>query len=157
MPLPSSATDKFMESCKLILTWPPLGVLLCGLANALLYERGGQLFNGHLFPLLFCLIGLPILGGGLTHEKPHFTIAILTFGSILPLNDTPPISIGLAPFYWTWAALREGTQPTWATLMVVFPISLAFAIVAVAVMFVPYSILVLLGWAARLKLTKHYH
>jgi len=115
------------------------------------------MFAGRIIPLLCCLIGLPIIAGGFTREGPFVTSAILAFGSVLPLNDVPPIPSGLWAFYWTWAALREGKQSVWAVLIIQFPIALAFAAVAFAVMFMPTAALVLLGWYARLGLMKHHN
>lgn len=115
------------------------------------------MFGGHIIPFLCCLIGLPIIAGSAIRKKPFVTIAILTFGSVPPLNHIPPISIGLAPLYWTWIALHEATQPILATLMIELPLSLLFAAVAFVVMFIPYSALVFLGWHARHELTKHHY
>jgi hypothetical protein len=123
-----------------ILKWPLWGVLVCGVVNSLLWERGAELFRGHPSPLLFwfSLIILPIIGGFVTTEKPLFTAFVFAFGCIPPVNDMPPMSIGLWPFYWTWAVLFGKLQPTdWYDWLKSFLFTFGFTGVSLAVMSLP--------------------
>jgi hypothetical protein len=130
-----------------ILAWPLWGVLLCGLVNVLLYERGGQIFNRQAFPFLCCLIMLPVIGGFLTRKKPLFTAVAFAIGSVPPLNDMLPMSICLWPFYWAWA--HHGP---WVGWFVVFPFVLVLTAVTLIAMTIPYAALVCIGWCTRCTL-----
>ncbi len=134
---------------KRILAWPLRGVLLCGMANALLCERGGDLFPRSLFPILVCVFALPVIAGFLTPERPLFTVFVFAFSSGIPfVNDMPPIVIGLWPFYWIWTTLHGRTDPLW---LIELPVVVVFTAGAIILMSVPYMSLVGAGWAARLK------
>jgi hypothetical protein len=130
-----------------IRTWPLSGVLLCGVANVLLFERGGNFFQGHGYIFLTCLIALPIVGGLVTSEKPFFTAAVLALGSVPPLNDMPPMSIVMWPFY----ELENGGFFTW---LVHLPYGLAFTAVAGGMMFFAYVLPVLFGWSLKRTVVK---
>jgi len=141
---PLSVNNLLRRQILRIRTWPLSGVLLCGVANVLLFERGGNFFQGHGYILLMCLVALPIVGGLVTSEKPFFTAAILALGSFPPLNDMRPISIVLMPFYGIGTAGLFG----W---LIQLPFALAFTTVSLAMMSLPYLLLVSLGRIVKLK------
>ena len=118
--------------------------MLCGLANVLLYERGGQIFNGRAVPCLCCFIMLPVIGGFLTRKKPLFTAVALALGSVPPLNDILPMSICLWPFYWAWT-----NHGPWVAWFVEFPFVLVLTAGALIAMTIPYAALVSIGWRTR--------
>jgi hypothetical protein len=122
---------------------------MCGVANSLLWERGSELFARHPWPLFYCSIVLPIIGGFLTSEKPLFTIFVFAFSGGLPWNDMPPMSIGLWPFYWMCAEFYKAPL---FELVAQFAVTLMLAVVALGFMSVPYAALVLAGRSARIKL-----
>jgi hypothetical protein len=127
-------------------SWRLWGVVVCGLANVLLYERGGDFFTGHIALFVVCLLAVPIAAGFVTPEKPFFTVTILTLGSVPPLNA---ISIVLWPFYF---AISERTG--WLIWLAQLPVALAFTMVAFVCMSVPYAALVYVGWTAQLEIQK---
>jgi hypothetical protein len=71
------------------------------------------------------------------------------------VNDMPPMSIGLWPFYWTWAVLFGKLQPTdWYDWLKSFLFTFGFTGVSLAVMSLPYGALIALGGNARLKFAR---
>ena len=84
--------------------WRLWGVLFTGASSSLLFEHGGGIFQTHGTLLLRCLVVLPVMGGVLTPEKPAYTVVVFAVGSVPPLNDIPPIPIGL------WPLLQFGAQ-----------------------------------------------
>jgi hypothetical protein len=140
-----------------ILAWPLWGVLLCGVTNALLYERGGELFQGQMLAFLLCLVVLPIIGGFLTPEKPLFAALIFAFGSVPPLNDMAPMSIGLWPFYWSWTTLHGKIHVSWVTWLAQIPAVLVVTAAVLLAMSIPYAVLVCIGWRAKSCLARWFH
>ncbi len=137
---------------KRIYSWRLWCVLLCGVTNVLLYERGRELFQGHVVPLLLCLVVLPMIGGFLTPEEPLFTAVVFASGSVPPLPHMPPISIVLWPFYWICDVLHGKISGTW----VIYSFVVVSVITAgqLMVMSIPYGALVWVGWKAKLKFAK---
>jgi hypothetical protein len=86
---------------------------------------------------------LPVLAGILTPENPLFTAVVLALGSIPPLNDMPPISIGIWPIEW-FAKFHDRR-------FLEFPIVLILTTGTVMVMTIPYAALVAIGWRGKLK------
>ena len=108
---------------KLAMSWPIRGVLITGGLSCLVWVRGAYLFGGHIAPILLFIIALPIIGGMLTPEKPGYTVVVFAIGSYLPLNDVPPIPIGLLPFFRTYDVLSSGFyQSAWLVLLLGFPL-----------------------------------
>ena len=131
-----------------------VGVLACGIANGLLYERGSDLFVGH--PRLFylCLFSIPVLAGLLTPQTPAFTTAVLALTSYPPLNDMAPIPMILWPFYA--AAMTHYTTGLnhLFEVTIAFGMAAAIAMVAALLMCFPYGCLVYVGWTARIMSIK---
>jgi hypothetical protein len=137
---------------KQILAWPLWSVLLCGIANVLLWERGGEIFMGSLFPILLCVFALPVIAGFLNGGRLLFTVFVFAFSSGLPfVNDMPPIVIGLWPFYWIWTTLRGRTD---TSSLIELSIVLVLTAGALILMFVPYMFLVGAGRFARRKFSR---
>ena len=143
----SSASRPSHHSINLLLGWPLWGVLLNSTASALLFEHGGEMFIGHSTTLLLWLIGLPIIAGFLTPEKPPYTALVFAVGCVPPLNDMPPVPIGLWPFLWIFRILSHGPRlAAWATASAQLPFELAFPAWGIAMMFIAYPPPVYLGW-----------
>jgi hypothetical protein len=135
---------------KMLLGWPLWGVLIAGALSSFLWVSGAQLFNGHLTPVLGCIIAVPIIGGILTPERPAYTVVVFAVGSVPPLNDMPPIPIGLWPFFWAFDVLTSDLYPgKWQVLLPGVPGAFAVACSVAAVMCLPYAPLIFLGWAIR--------
>jgi hypothetical protein len=129
---------------KKILAWPLWTVLLSGMANALLWERGSDLFTHSPLSMLLCLFALPVVAGFLTSSGRRFTVFVFTFSSGFPLvSHMPPMVIGLWPFFLIWE-----TEIPW---VIKLPIVLVVTGGALILMSVPYMFLVGAGWIARRK------
>jgi hypothetical protein len=141
---PSSGTPAHVRFLK----WPLWGVLTTGATAPLLVEHGSELFQGHSLLLVLLLLSLPVIGGILTPEKPEFTIVIFAVGSVPPLNDIPPIPIGLWPFLWIRDVLSGRVHiTTWyAPFLMLAGVALSIAMMSFFV-----APLVGLGWWARGK------
>ena len=130
--------------------WRLGGVLACGMANGLLYERGSDLFDGHQRLLYLCLFSIPVLAGLLTPETPAFTTAVLALTSYPPLNDMEPIPTILWPFYAAAMAHQSTGLGHFFELMIVFVAAAGIAMIASLLMYIPYGCLVYVGWTARI-------
>jgi hypothetical protein len=66
------------------------------MANALVWERGGDIFSRNLLVILLCLFALAVAAGFLTPERALFTIFVFAFSGGMPFTtDMPPMTIGL--------------------------------------------------------------
>ena len=134
------------------LRWPLWGVLVSGTASSLLWEHGADLFSGHPAWLLLFLIGLPIIGGILTPDRPTYTIVIFAIGSFPPLSDIPPYPIGLWLLNCIRGVLsRDPYTTAWESLFIQLPIGLGLCTLALAMMSLAFAPLVYLGWCVRRK------
>jgi hypothetical protein len=130
--------------------WPLWGVLLSGALSSLLWVRGPELFKGHPLFLLACVVALPIVGGMSTPEHPFFTVTIFAVGSYPPLNDVPPIPVGLLPFAWAYSVVTSDMYASkWHVLLSGSVGVLAVTGIAMAVMAVLHGPLVYVGWKLR--------
>ena len=131
-----------------LLKWPLWGVLITGATAPLLVEHGSELFQGHSLLLVLLLLSLPFIGGILTPEKPEFTIVIFAVGTVPPLDDIPPIPIGLWPFLWIRDVLSGRVHiTTWyAPFLMLAGVALSIAMMSFFV-----APLVGLGWWVRGK------
>jgi hypothetical protein len=128
-----------------------LGVLLSGIANALLWEHP-EIFKGHGAPLLFCLIALPVIGGILTPEKPAYTGLIFVVGSVPPWFDIPSIPIGVWPLAFIYGILTQPLHRTnWEEVPAELPLLLGLFAFGLAQMAIFLGPLVFLGWLVRRK------
>ena len=134
--------------------WRLWGVLLCGIGNGLLFERGSHLFEGHQRLFFVWLISIPILAGVFTPEKPAFTTAVLALSSYPPLNDMGPVPIVLWPFYAAAMAHQTTGLNHFFEVTIVFVMAAAIAMVAALLMCFPYGCLVYVGWTARIMSIK---
>src|SRR5687767_11241857 len=73
------------------------GVLLCGMLNTLLWERGDLLFTD-VRSLLMTIALIALAAGFATPREPTFTTLALCIGSPLIFGHSP-IAMGLLPFY----------------------------------------------------------
>jgi hypothetical protein len=112
----------------------PVGRLLSGITNALLFAHAGDLFAAPSWVFLSFLIALPIIAGALTPQKPAYIVVVFLVGSVPALNDMTPVPIGLWPF--------------------LFPMFLAIYAAALLFTFIPSFVLVHLGWCLRLTLLR---
>ena len=133
----------------LMLHWSLWGVLLSGTISSLLFEHGSEIFREHLTTLIVCLMVLPVIGGMLTPERPAYTVLVFAIGSVPPLNDIPPIPIGLWPFFPFLLAREEFRPIDWHEVITALPSLVAIPAVAVTLMSVVYLPLVYLGWSIR--------
>ena len=77
-------------------------------------------------------------------SRPALVFAV---GCVPPLNDMPPVPIGLWPFLWIFRILSHGPRlAAWATASAQLPFELAFPAWGIAMMFIAYPPPVYLGW-----------
>jgi hypothetical protein len=133
----------------LALAWPLWGVLAAGILSSLLWVRGPDLFGGHRWELLSCLIAAPVAGGMLTPEKPKYTVIVFAVGSYPPLNDIGPIPPSIWPFVSIYQVLIKGEHAGILDLITSFPFAFALAALLTALSGLLLAPLVYLGWAIR--------
>lgn len=128
--------------------WDLWGVLLCGIASALLWEHGFGRFRAHF--LLPGLVALPVIGGCLTPEKPWYTVIVFAIGSV-PIfgSDFRPVPIGYWPIGWIRGILAAPSGER-CEILAALPVALLlFTAVALTAMSILYAPLVYLGWRIR--------
>jgi hypothetical protein len=127
--------------------WPFWGVLLCGLANSILWVRGDAVLPSNL-AVIVALLVVAGVAGVVTPEKPMYTTWVLVLGTPSPLGHVP-FAIGLLPLAAFGLPLSVGSVEDvfvgLAGLFVMFGYGLAFA-------FAPYWLLVHAGWVLRGRL-----
>ena len=121
------------------------------MANALVWERGDDLFRGSLSLILLCIFALPLVAGFLTPERPLFTVFVFAFSGGLPLvTDMPAIVIGLWPFYSILVPTYNPTHVSpWMVWLCELPFVLVFTAGAIILMSALYIFPVGIGWFAH--------
>lgn len=138
------------QLAKRVLRWPLWGVALSGVSSALLWEHRGEILKEHTTLLLFGLLALPLIGGILTPQRPAYTVVVFAVGSFPPLNDIPPVPIGIWPLQWISTALTNDSHSTaWTTVVAHLPFVLAVTALCLAAMSIAFMPLIYVGWRLR--------
>jgi hypothetical protein len=133
----------------LALAWRLWGVLAAGVLSSLLWVRGPDLFRGHPWAFLSCLIAAPIAGGILTPEKPKYTVIVFAVGSYPALNDMGPTPPSIWLFSWIYHVLIKGEHAGVLDVITSFWWVFGLAALLTASSGVLMAPLVYLGWAVR--------
>ena len=115
-----------------MLRWKKLiGCCLCGVLNVLITVRGIWIAEYSVWLWVTAIAVVAVVAGVLTPEKPSYTALVLALGGILPVGHVP-ITVGLIPFF----------DPPSVVMTLVF-------LGAVVICYLPYRLLVQIGWRLR--------